>query len=424
MGAVLNVAGGPLYSFDKFTTLDGVSACIYEDSSFPCTTTSSTGAFTLSDVSFEHVALELSGYIKVLAAMGIYQTDSKIDGWLIPTTSEWSAQKTKVGVSETSGTGGITFCDLGGSPSGTTVALGKTSGDGPFYFDTTGSLDKTLTSMGKGVWNLFNVAPETYDLTVTPKSSAHPGGRRARGAHGLPDGKARGPRSTVVEAEGLAPSKQEAQRDRPRGHGAGGHGSAGEERRREGARRRPRREERRRDGAHEGDDEEDARHRSGEVGRVEPREAPAPPLEEEHAYRGPEPEEGGRGPEDRPAPGRGPGTGWGALRRPQTRVGRTRSARARPRARRATGVPPGAARSGASPGAAVQPPPEPAGLESSSGGHQPQLGDSRSSTDGSAHPVWSVAVPVVKAASVEVTPGRPLTVILALAGKRSFGVST
>lgn len=164
---------GSIKSLLGSNPVDGVSVCVKEDSSIPCVTTDSAGAFTISGLDLSNdftLAGTKTAYMNAEFPVGANQTSLDYHQTMMDDTTV-ATLMTMLGTTVQSGMGHILFSaksGASGGASGVTIQLDQSVGEGPFYSNGMGIPDKTLTATStNGGAAIVNITPGTYYLTFS-----------------------------------------------------------------------------------------------------------------------------------------------------------------------------------------------------------------------------------------------------------------
>ncbi len=157
---------------DTGLMVDGMKACIVEHSSIACETTNSLGSFTIINVPNDEdvtIALSKAGYVKYAIPHGKggagFNMSLTIDSL---STENKAVTDAGLTLDPKAGRVGVSIISSPSGNDGVMLKLASAVGDGPFYKDTTGKIDKTLTvtsTQGNGL--IFNVPPGEHELTAS-----------------------------------------------------------------------------------------------------------------------------------------------------------------------------------------------------------------------------------------------------------------
>ncbi len=165
--------------------LPSVKVCVtYPNIGQVCTNTNSSGQYSLAGVPQSQdvtLSYELTAYVPADLYTHTGTADTQIPVQLI-TTATLSGFAALLGkqIDTSKGlvfTNALTLTDAGTPTpkSGVSFALSPTSGDGPVYLDASGAPNASLTATSsKGIAAVLNVAPASYDLSVTTSNCAGP----------------------------------------------------------------------------------------------------------------------------------------------------------------------------------------------------------------------------------------------------------
>jgi hypothetical protein len=162
------------------TYVSGLSVCVYQDSSIPCATTDSQGAYTLANVPADQDLLleyQKTGYFPTLVTVHTVPGVVSLGLFLAPTTAAATAFATLVGVTLDPNKGQVLFTAFqpasGGGYTGQDSVVGAITpktGTGPFYTNNNNPPlpDTTATATSANGIGLFaNVDPGDAEVTLT-----------------------------------------------------------------------------------------------------------------------------------------------------------------------------------------------------------------------------------------------------------------
>jgi len=154
--------------------LEKCSVCVLENNqkTTSCTTSDSKGRFTISLPAETEtgVIVEKQGVIAPgLSPLWSKSTTQMIElgGWMQVSEAQILAELTQVGVTPSASKGLIVV----NAVEGASFALVPPAGQGPFYADSKGVPDPSLTQLSATGWGMVaDLAPGTYEILVTPPS--------------------------------------------------------------------------------------------------------------------------------------------------------------------------------------------------------------------------------------------------------------
>jgi hypothetical protein len=185
-GATLTVAGSVI-DFSSKAPIAGAQVCVYSPLTSPkaCATTGADGTVSLSGVpagTQEMISATKSGYVSLMQMGTLTAANATLRGTM-PTIGAATALGTVVSVeADLTNLGHLVFITGagngptpdGGMPNdtaGVTASLSPASGKGPFYANTAGVPDTSLTATTtSGFGSFLNLPPGDYDLTFSPPS--------------------------------------------------------------------------------------------------------------------------------------------------------------------------------------------------------------------------------------------------------------
>ena len=166
-GIVTDGAGGP--------PLEGMEVCIIDFPAVPCATSNATGRFVVSGIPTNtrfNMSFTKQGYYPRIFFFAAKTADFQLTVF-VQTTAMIQTMVQAAGQTLDPQKGIVAF-QVPPQFAGTTFSLSPASGTGPYYLNSQGNVDLTLTSTPAGsqlaIGSFINVAPGSYIGTTVPPS--------------------------------------------------------------------------------------------------------------------------------------------------------------------------------------------------------------------------------------------------------------